>query len=83
MRVAAELEHGPLLVKEMAEMRVKITSSGREQYGTWREGQHDDLVFAVALTCWGARKMYGRAAVEAGWWQRKDQGEWERRFGKG
>jgi hypothetical protein len=54
-------------------MRVKVTLSGREQYGVWREGQHDDLVLAVALACWGAKKVcpnppYG----EAGYWRRME-----------
>ena len=49
-------------------MRVRVTSSGNEQYGAWREGEHDDLVFAVALACWGAgkryrRKLYGAEAL--------------------
>jgi hypothetical protein len=36
-------------------MEVKTTGPGREKYGAWREGAHDDLVFAVALACWAAR----------------------------
>jgi hypothetical protein len=43
LRIAAGLEHGPDLVK--------ISLSGHEQYAVWREGTHDDLVFAVALEC--------------------------------
>ena len=58
LRIAAGLEHGPDLVKEMAAMQVKITLTGHEQYGCWREGTHDDLVFAVALACWNAQRMY-------------------------
>jgi hypothetical protein len=58
LQFAAGLIFGPALVTEMAEMRVKITSLGHEQYGAWREGSHDDLVFAVALACWAARKAY-------------------------
>ncbi len=78
-QIAANLEHGPLLVKEMAEMEVRVTAAGREQYGTWREGQHDDLTFAVALACWGAKKLYGKkVAGEVGWWLHPDQAEWER-----
>jgi hypothetical protein len=58
LQIAAGLAYGPALVKEMMEMRVRVTAPGREQYGAWREKDHDDLVFAVALSCWGARKMY-------------------------
>ena len=43
-------------MKEMADMRVKVTCSGYEQFEAWREGTHDDLVLAVALACWRAYK---------------------------
>jgi hypothetical protein len=36
----------------LAAMQVKIDLKGNEQYGSWREGEHDDLVLAVALACW-------------------------------
>ncbi|MDP2995867.1 MAG: hypothetical protein Q8N47_00175 [Bryobacterales bacterium] len=49
------LQRGGLLI---AGMRVKVGGEGREQYGVWREGTHDDLVFAVVLAYWAARKMY-------------------------
>jgi hypothetical protein len=58
LQIAAGMQFGPVLAREMAEMRVKITPSGNEQYGAWREGEHDDLVLAVALACWGARKAW-------------------------
>ena len=58
LQIAAGLKFGPALVTEMSEMRVKITSPGHEQFGAWREGSHDDLVFAVALACWATRKAY-------------------------
>ena len=58
LKIASALEHGPTLVNEMAEMRVKVTLAGNEQYGAWREGTHDDLVLAVALACWGLEKVY-------------------------
>lgn len=80
LKIAAGIAEGELLVKEMAEMRVKVTLSGREQYGAWREGTHDDMVLAVALACWGVKKewpyplegvnalwMRGPGNV-AGWW---------------
>jgi len=50
------LRYGPALAEEMAAMEVKVTSAGREQFGAWREGTHDDLVFAVALACWGSKR---------------------------
>jgi hypothetical protein len=45
---------------------------GNEQYGAWREGEHDDLMFAVALAYWGAKKVYPRP-VDG------DDGHWVRR----
>ena len=30
-----------------AGLRVRTTHAGNEQFGAWREGQHDDLVFAA------------------------------------
>ncbi len=58
LQIAAGMPYVPELMQEMADMRVKISAAGNEQFGAWREGQHDDLVFAVALACWGARKSY-------------------------
>jgi hypothetical protein len=70
LQIAKGMKFGPVLVREMAEMRVKITPSGNEQYGAWREGEHDDLVLAVALACWGARKAYPSGADgEEGYWR--------------
>lgn len=70
LQIAAGLRHGAALLKEMAEMRVKITAEGNEQYGAWREGEHDDLVFAVALACWGAKKAYpGELSGEQRYWR--------------
>lgn len=58
--IAGELPEGRQLVRELTEMRVKVTSGIHEQYGVWREGEHDDLVLAVALACWAAGKVYPR-----------------------
>jgi hypothetical protein len=54
--IAEGMREGAALVNEMAEMRVKRTGSARERYGVWRAGEHDDLVLAVALACWGLRR---------------------------
>jgi hypothetical protein len=67
LQIAARLEHGRALVTELAEMRVKVSIAGNEQYGAWREGTHDDLVLAVALACWGMRKAYPASAAGQHW----------------
>jgi hypothetical protein len=53
--IADGLEEGPELVKELRGMRVKIGYTGHETVSSWREGVHDDLVFAVALAAWWSR----------------------------
>lgn len=73
LKIAKTLRHVETLKKEMAEMRVRVTPSGNEQFGAWRQGQHDDLVFAVALACWGAGKRYpGKLSGAVGYWLARD-----------
>ena len=60
LQIAEGMKEGATLAREMAEMRVKISGSGNEQFGAWRSGEHDDLVLAVALACWGVRKVTPR-----------------------
>jgi hypothetical protein len=55
LRIAAGLPFGETFLKEMSSMEIRVSAAGREQYGAWREGAHDDLVFAVALSYWAAR----------------------------
>ena len=44
------------LVRELQNFQVKLTAAANETFGVWREGQHDDLVLAVALACWWAER---------------------------
>ncbi len=75
--ITKELKWVEALRKEMADMQVKVTAAGNEQYAAWRVGEHDDLVFAVALGCWGARKAFpGRLKGQDGHWV-----EWGQRRG--
>ena len=83
LKIAAGLEFGPELVKEMSAMQVKISLTGQEQYGAWREGTHDDLVFAVALAYWHAQKMYPNdLAGGEQWWTNRQQADAARVFRK-
>ena len=70
LQIASKLKGAEELVAEMAAMRVRVTASGNEQMGSWRDGSHDDLVFAVALACWAAGKIYPQApSGEGAYWQ--------------
>ncbi len=51
-------------------MRVRITPKLHEQYGAWREGEHDDLVLAVAMALWGVKKVRPDVFASGRFWQR-------------
>jgi len=51
LRIAAGLAHAATLSKELADYRVTISAAGHDSYAA-REGEHDDLVYAVAQLCW-------------------------------
>ena len=46
-----------VLEEELLKFEVKISESGSDTYGAWREGAHDDLVFALCLGCWWGEHM--------------------------
>jgi len=56
--IAAELQEADILRRELHNFKVKITTAANEVFGTWREGEHDDLVLAVALACWVAESAH-------------------------
>lgn len=53
---AAGLPDTAVLIRETLAFRVKITAAANDTYGAWREGDHDDLVLAVAMASWYAEK---------------------------
>ena len=56
-RVAEGLELWPTLREELLNFRRKINlKTAYDSYEHWRERDHDDLVLACALACWGARR---------------------------
>jgi hypothetical protein len=61
IKIAPTLPDARTLVQELLNFQVKITASANETFGAWREGTHDDLVFAVAIAAWegerGGRKL--------------------------
>ena len=69
LQIAAGLPHRETLMEEMAAMQVRVTAAGNEQFGAWREKENDDMVLAVSMSCWGARKAYPRDLNgQAGYW---------------
>ena len=66
LKFAAALPVVQTLIDELLKFEVKITATGHDTYGAWREGSHDDLVFALALATWyGERVAAGRALQAA------------------
>ena len=48
-----KLRHRDVLEEELRNYRLKQNAvTGHDSYGPFREGQHDDLLFATCLGCW-------------------------------
>jgi hypothetical protein len=57
MRIARRLKQAGSLVRELVDVRMTAgLGSGRVRIGADGYGEHDDLVVAVALACWRARR---------------------------
>lgn len=51
LKIARSLPDAAILEAELANYRVKVTENLHETFNA-REGEHDDLVLALALACW-------------------------------
>lgn len=49
----------PVLRQELINFSMKIKAGGKTSYEAWREGEHDDLVLALAIACWYAHYTGG------------------------
>jgi hypothetical protein len=56
LQIARSLPDATALVRELQQFQVKVTAAANETFGVWRDGQHDDLVLAVALACWWSER---------------------------
>jgi hypothetical protein len=53
LKIAEGLQLADTLRRELLNFKVKINiATGHDSYEAWREGDHDDLVLAVAMACW-------------------------------
>jgi hypothetical protein len=57
LQIARSLPDAATLVRELQQFQLKITAAANEVFGVWREGQHDDLVLALALACWWSERV--------------------------
>lgn len=56
LAVSEKLPEARTFQEELRNFRMRITNDANLTYGAWREGAHDDLVLAVALSCWAANR---------------------------
>ena len=63
LRFAEKMPFADVLVTELQNFRVKVTQAANETFNA-REGEHDDLVLAVALASWWGE----RPGREFKWW---------------
>ena len=65
LRIARTLEGAQSLIEELVDVRATVRVNGRVRLGADGCGEHDDLVIALALACWRAKRkeidMRGRA----------------------
>ena len=56
MKIARRMKETGPLVRELTDVRLTAGNGGRLRMGADRSGQHDDLVMALALACWRAKR---------------------------
>lgn len=57
IRIARKLREADALARELANVRATPRNGGRVRLGADGYGQHDDLVMALALACWRAKRQ--------------------------
>jgi hypothetical protein len=60
-RAARGLKEADTLFKEGQNFQWKVSKTGQDQYGAWREGQHDDLLLACAIAVWWGERWAPRS----------------------
>ena len=56
LNIPRDLPDAQTLVQELETFRMKVTLNSSNDLELWREGPHDDLVYAVALPAWFAQR---------------------------
>jgi len=65
LKIADSLPLARDLRRELLAFKVKMTPGGQETFESAREGDHDDIVIAVALACWFRHQLTPARVLEA------------------
>jgi hypothetical protein len=58
LRIGKDVENRDVLIKELLDYRMTINlKTGHDTYEPWREGEHDDLLFAVCMAAWASDRF--------------------------
>lgn len=57
LKFAKGMMHADILLEELMNFKIKVTSHANDTYEAWREGDHDDLVLSLAMAVWYAEKF--------------------------
>jgi hypothetical protein len=61
LKVTPDLPHAKLFEEELRSFRPRVTTAGNVVFEAQREGEHDDILFAVCLALWAAKRGEQRA----------------------
>jgi hypothetical protein len=65
IQFAEALDLAETAEKELRTFKAKVTPAGSEQFlADWRDGEHDDLVLAVALACWWGERSQPMGRID-------------------
>ena len=61
LKIAPALEFAPILERELINFSVRRPAAADESLPLWRENDHDDLVFALAMACFYFERLARRS----------------------
>jgi hypothetical protein len=65
LKVVKDHPYSAILIKEIVGYKYRITEALNMIFGTWRENEHDDLLFSLGMCVWWAQQK-GPPAADAG-----------------
>lgn len=65
LKIAERMPLATTLKNELTQFQIKLTKKGTDTYEAWRDGDHDDLVLAMAVALWYAETELPMEPAEA------------------